>query len=64
MCAVSLKVLSLSVVLAWNECLCVVAPPEIDEMEQIFPAKALSAVIRRRFKLPSDLPNHGEAIEV
>jgi hypothetical protein len=34
------------------------------EMEQIFPAKALSAVIRRRFKLPSDLPNHAEAIEV
>ena len=38
MCGVSLKVLSLSVVLAWSECLCQLAPPSIDEMEQIFPA--------------------------
>ena len=36
---VSLKVLSPCVVLAWNECLCQLAPPAIDEMEQIFPAK-------------------------
>jgi hypothetical protein len=38
-------------------------PQQLNEMENI-PRKALSAVIRRRFKLPSDLPNHGEAIEV